>query len=69
MKTKAPQTLSNASCPTCGHGYRRKRKTQRACSRPCYLALWHFEEITKALLTGQANGLFGAIRELAKVKR
>ena len=67
-KTKAPLTLSNASkvlsCPACGHPFRPKRKTQRACSRSCYLALWHFEELMKAI---RADGLRPIIEELKKL--
>ena len=69
MKAKAPPTLSNARCPTCEGEFKRKRKTQRACSRACYLALWHFDELEKAVRAGHAGGLAILIRELKEARR
>jgi len=68
QKPKAPLTLSNASellpCPACGRPFRPKRRTQRACRRPCYLALWHFEELKRAIAGGGAEALRRRIEEL-----
>jgi hypothetical protein len=69
-KAKGPPTLSNASevlsCPACGHPFRQKRRTQRACSRACYLALWHFEELKRTIEGGGAETLRQRIKELRK---
>ncbi len=67
---KRPRTKDRGvlACPVCGRKFRPGRKTQRACSRPCYLALWHFEELKTAIQSGHADGLRAAIEKLGEVK-
>jgi hypothetical protein len=55
-------------CPCCEAEFRQKRKTQKCCSRKCYLVFWHYEELKKAFLAGRAVGLLEPMRDFLPPK-
>jgi hypothetical protein len=71
-KIKAPQNSVNAKCSTCEGKFRSRRrvKTEKSfCSPHCRLLFWTAKKLLEAYRAGQADGLWGLIKELAEVKR